>query len=67
MELAPDGARSVSNLATILDWCVENTQTKVTELYVLHPFPVANIDCSTETSNNAQDHVRAAGYVLKNI
>lgn len=43
MELASDGARSVSNLATILDWCVESTQTKVTERYVLHLFPVANI------------------------
>lgn len=51
MELAPDGARSVSNLASILDWCVESTQAKVT---AVHQFPVANFDCSTETSNNAQ-------------
>lgn len=43
MELASDGARSVFNLATILDWCVENTQTEVTDRYVLHLFPVANI------------------------
>lgn len=54
MELASDGTRSLSNLATILDWCLENTQTKVTGLYVLLLFPVANIDNSTETSTIAQ-------------
>lgn len=55
MELASDGARSVSNLASIFDWCVEDTQAQVTEecqRYTLHPFHVA-IDGYTKISDNA--------------